>query len=153
MGFNVRFRGFDRKQVGEYVAIQARRLEQLEREKADSQAEAIGWQRELKILRERIVQLEARENAVGMAMIQAQQDAARRVAAAGTEAREILDRSNAEAARARDEAALLQGQLITMRREAIQFLRQLLADLGDEPAENKPSVSRNSPELRQSNRA
>lgn len=169
MQFTVKFWGYDRKQVEESFAAQTHQLEQLqytkvnleaelrratedlnslkaqltqlENEKAAAEAALLRANGDLNPLRERLTQLEGREQAVSTALIHADQEAARQLAAAGTQANEILKRANQEAAAIQNEATTLQEQIRMVRREATRFLEQLLASLRSESPEEEPEAA------------
>ncbi len=169
MQFAVRFWGFDRKEVAESFAALNQQIEQLReakanlerellrvtgelgslgeqvaqlgREKKDTEAELLKMTGQLASAQERLVELEAREQAVGMVLIHADQEAARQLASAGTQAADIVERANREAATIQHEVASVQEQLQNIRQDAISFLEQLLADLRAEWSGDKSSAA------------
>ncbi len=115
MNFPLRFLGYDRRQVDSYLEVQVRLVETLS-------AKNKHLEEHSRRLEEQNAVMSSREAAVAGAMIEAQQAAARQLAAARAEADRVVA-----------EAAWLEKRLADVRAETVRFAEGILQNLRAAP--------------------
>lgn len=130
-GLSVRILGYDRSQVRSLLGQQAELVEALGRDKLALEQRLRLATGEAMALRRRVAELEAKQREVEKTLLDAQTEAAHRLAEADGRATEIVSRAKAAADGIREDAQTLQRQLGETRQEAVEMLEQVLSQLRD----------------------